>query len=185
MIITATQEDFHDRAWWEAHFNFPDKNHNFFLSISFETNFERPFRLGAFFGCPSTWWVWTALLKTFLKIWSQKMSEMQSLIWSRSCEEFINLMEEVEREEGSKSLRSSPFLFYFHLRTLSSCLFPHWRLPSAAELQWNTNRYLSHRRNSTKYGSWLCNADLAGFLKSWNPKQSFAGSFTNNIQTHV
>ena len=31
-------------------------------------------------------------------------------------------MEEVEREEGSKSLRSLPFLFDFHLRTLSSSL---------------------------------------------------------------
>ena len=53
------------------------------------------------------------------------MSEMQSLIWSRSCEEFINLMEEVEREEWSESLRS--FLFYFHLRTLqlSRAVFFH------------------------------------------------------------
>ena len=60
--------------------------------------------------------------KNISQIWSQKMSEMQSLIWSRSCEEFINLMEEVEREEWFKSLRSLPFLFDFHLRTLSSSL---------------------------------------------------------------
>ena len=139
------------------------------------------------------------------------MSENAKVDWNplRTCsfEEFINLLEEVEREkwcqESDRKVEGSPFLFLplpypswialchlcmfqdvrnrnekphlaisftstfvlFSSLKVSPPDFPLCCLPSAGELQYNTNRYLSHRRNSTKYGSWLCKCRPDRILK--------------------